>query len=277
MLAAACIKQGLVATLLAYAGLREPGDGGGSDDYIPSWCPTHRTTKSTPTLMRTRMRWASSASRVQHQAGSNELRICGRIDGEAVANAGLVVDGSRYGASSLDIINWILDLSISSPGRGNKSNTEFALNTLARLMSFNSSSDDSVSLEDFEEWHNFVNAYRPSSRGFSYAGRQQPMQRSAIGLTEADAKVTRYGTFFRNAIHGQRLCLTTAGRFGVFPRLSRVGDVIAVFSGLSLPLVLRPVASGGGKYTLIGAAFVLDFLKLPYNLAEDDTTWIVLM
>ena len=63
----------------------------------------------------------------------------------------------------------------------------------------------------------------------------------------------------------------------MFPHLSRVGDLVAVFSGLSLPLVLRPVAGEGGKYMLVGAAFVLDFPKLPDNLAEDDSTWIVLV
>ena len=224
------------------------------------------------------MTWDSSAPRVQHQAGSDELRIWGRIDGEAVENAGFVVDGSRYGASGLDIINWILGLSISSPARGNKSNSEFARDTLARLMSFDSSfSFPFVSLKAFKDWHNFVNAYQSSSRCFSYASGQQPRQQSAREVTEAASKVGHYGTFFQDAIHDHRLCLTTAGRLGVFPRLSRVGDVITVISGLSLPLVLRPVAGGGEKYMLVGAAFVLDFPKLPYNLAEDDSTWIVLV
>ncbi|KAH7303411.1 heterokaryon incompatibility protein-domain-containing protein [Stachybotrys elegans] len=278
MLAAASLKQGLIVKLLAFAGLQEPGDGGGSDDYIPSWCPTHRTTKSTSKYLRMQMTWDSSGPRVQHQAGSDELRIWGKIDGEAVENAGLVVDGSRYGASVLDIINWILELSISSPGCGNKSTSEFALDTLARLMSFDSSlSFPFVSLEAFKDWHNFVNVYQSSSRCFSFASGEQPTQQSARQVTEAASKVGDYGTFFQDAIHDHRLCLTTAGRFGVFPRLSRIGDVIAVISGLSLPLVLRPVAGEGGQYMLVGAAFVLDFPKLPYNLAENDFTWVVLV
>jgi len=283
MLATSCLKQGLVVSLLAFAGLQEPADNSESHDGIPSWCPTHRTTKSTPKSMRIQMRLASSVPRVQHHAGSNELWICGRVDGETVANAGLVVDGSQYATSGLNIIDWVLGLSISSKSHANETDTEYALNIMARLMSFDSrSSHLSVSLEAFKDWHNFVNAHQPSLGSFSYVSRRQPTHQSETGTMDAASGLDRYkidccDDLFRDGIHGQRLCCTTGGRLGVFPRLSQVGDVIAVISGLSLPLVLRPVADGAGKYMLVGAAFVLDFPELPCSLDEDDAIWIILV
>ncbi|KAM7217479.1 hypothetical protein V8F06_007110 [Rhypophila decipiens] len=287
MLAAACLKQGLIVSLLSFAGLREePGNGIGNDDYIPSWCPTHQTTTSNSRYLRMHFKLtleSSAPRRVQHQALGDQLRIWGRIDGDAIEDAGLIVDGSRYGASALDMMKWIQDhLSIPSPNRGDNSNRESAQEILARLMSFDSSLflPFSTSLEAFKDWHNFVNIHQPSSRCFFYpSGQQHSRQQSTREVEQVASKVGHYGTFFQDAIHDHRLCLTTAGRFGVFPRLSQVGDVTALIPGLSLPLALRPVAREAGEqqYLLVGAAFVLDLPNLPCETAEDESTWIVLV
>jgi hypothetical protein len=74
------------------------------------------------------------------------------------------------------------------------------------------------------------------------------------------------------------LCFTTAGRFGFFPPLTHAGDVVAAVSGLRVPLVLRPVAGEGGKYLLVGAAFVSNFPRpRPFDLSDDETSWLTLV
>ena len=51
-----------------------------------------------------------------------------------------------------------------------------------------------------------------------------------------------------------RCIRTTNGWLGLAPKACRVGDVVALFRGGRVPLVLR--ANGAGKWKLVGAAYV---------------------
>jgi hypothetical protein len=63
--------------------------------------------------------------------------------------------------------------------------------------------------------------------------------------------------FLATMLHYQaerRICITGKGYFGTIPREAEEGDVIAIFFGLRIPFVLRPLA--GGRYKLVGPCYV---------------------
>ena len=61
-----------------------------------------------------------------------------------------------------------------------------------------------------------------------------------------------------NSLDGRRLCVTGTGLFGLVPRLSQLGNKIAVFSQCQMPVVLRPK---GEFYKIIGMSFVEGLMK----------------
>src|SRR5438046_517849 len=90
-----------------------------------------------------------------------------------------------------------------------------------------------VSLEDFQAWHNMNFAHDNThhatllrgcftyyrSRQEQVTRQQQSIEQSIIEGKKNALRIGHYGMVFRDYLHGQRVCFTTAGRFGVFPRL----------------------------------------------------------
>jgi hypothetical protein len=64
-------------------------------------------------------------------------------------------------------------------------------------------------------------------------------------------------SFLATMLHYQaerRTCITGERYFGTIPGEAEEGDLIAIFFGLRIPFVLRPLV--GGTYKLIGPCYV---------------------
>lgn len=67
---------------------------------------------------------------------------------------------------------------------------------------------------------------------------------------------TFFGRFFDTVVRlSFRLMVTRSGRIGMVVNKARKGDLVCVFYGCSIPVVLRK-SSDGGSYTLIGECYV---------------------
>ncbi|KLU90382.1 hypothetical protein MAPG_09344 [Magnaporthiopsis poae ATCC 64411] len=60
---------------------------------------------------------------------------------------------------------------------------------------------------------------------------------------------------------GGRLCMTTAGRVGMVPDETRIGDRIAVLYACDMPVVVRRQEGGHGHYQLVGCCYIDGLMK----------------
>ena len=72
-------------------------------------------------------------------------------------------------------------------------------------------------------------------------------------LKELDTKSDAFVNAQRGHIGGRRLCITQEGYIGMAPFASRVGDIVCIFSGGSVPFVLLEQEE---NYMLVGESYV---------------------
>jgi len=62
-------------------------------------------------------------------------------------------------------------------------------------------------------------------------------------------------------LDNKRLIFTKAGRLGIAPNLSCLGDRCCLVPGLANPLILRPSSSSSGSYNLVGGSYINDVMN----------------
>jgi hypothetical protein len=80
------------------------------------------------------------------------------------------------------------------------------------------------------------------------------IEHRAVGSYEKQA--TSYIAALQDTLHGWRFVVTKNGYIGVVPNMTKVGDVIAILKGGSVPFVLKRSEKRDGAFRLVGECYV---------------------
>lgn len=106
-----------------------------------------------------------------------------------------------------------------------------------------------ISLENFATW--MVIILGDSLDGFDIDFKHIPTSMDAA--LRDPSFLTIHAAILMHA-HSKSLFLTEAGQMGTAPQLFECGDVVALISGMKMPLILRPTS--GPEYTVVCPAYI---------------------
>lgn len=96
----------------------------------------------------------------------------------------------------------------------------------------------------------------PLARKLHFPGSDENMEHSA----NHDQARAPYAEILRLRANCRRFITTTGGRMGLAPIDSERGDIVAVFVGVTIPCILRPI--GNNHWAIVGCAYVHGIMQV---------------
>lgn len=264
-----CLQQDQNYSVLSLAGITPQADG----SVRPSWFPMfsvrrrpHRYAFEVPPRFHAGGKRAGSRLEKQFKFEGPALVING-IVADRIRKTSSILRGMNLGAPWDETLNdWVDEvLKICGETQIFDANAGEASEKLARTLLtgawYRTRTEQD---QDMHKHSRFSTAFEAMQKSYlelpaKHGFRSQVSRDPALGWNQEDLG-TEYWKMVNHLARYRRFATTTKGDLALVPVTTQADDLICVFPGGNVPLIIREMASGVSQYQLVGEAYVDDLM-----------------